>query len=1073
MPLPSEYDILFRGSPRSTSLFPPMPEQEQDSLLGQVGRGAVGALGYLGSMLDKYTGARAVRGLLGGRPEELMSIIPLSDTFGWTDEANAVSGKRLLENAGVFDRGDDSWTATLAGMGTELLLDPSTYINPFAPVTKAGAIARKAGVLPKGLGSQMRGLSSLAPEAIQAIESTGNVADDVLNKPLRSAFSIGLPGMDKLEIGTGAVPQALLDALGSFGEAATTSRTLGGLPGLGRIPGVRDLPNPVPYARGLFDATAGGTPIVEAQKIYSEQVFPDRLAAEATRKGDVLGLYRDLEGKGIRQDPAMARRINELVEGVAAPMPNDPVADAANQVKQGFGGMVDEATEWGVPLRDFGEVTPGGQQLDYMFRQAVDPGGKAKPHKGGGWRNQKLLATGHAAQIARDPIFANLPRDVVDDMFKDPAVSGANRTLAKPKDAADYILNTYLGGNANFADQAGRLASRLQKADPLHAEQGLGLFTNHPLQDFETRRAWHDNSMAHARGAQTLFSQNVTLGASPGEGFVSAAEALQRAGLVADKGGRGGRQKLAELIQQATGQTIDPKKLETDAWIREDIVDAATKWMRPFVSPESVKPFVTLWDQALNLFKGAVTTAFPSFHVRNAMTGVWQNWVSGAFDPTVAGGKNNPLAYLSPMKDAKAIADGKVVKGLAQAPVFKSMGITDDAAATTQLADWAHQYGLTHADNTQRAGMVGGQFGTTPTSALPGSAEYVAKPDLARWAMPWKWGNETGGLNPLNVRGVTDEVSRFAPIAEGDKAQALTEFVNRTSNFIAKIKQGFTPEQAAAAAKAAHLDYSMLSQFERNVARRVIPWYSFSRRNLPMLLESMAESPGKVTGTVRAANTGRAEEGFLPSYIGEGAAIPLPGAPAGQQRYLSSLGLPVEDEAIGVLASLLSGDLARAGEKTLGMTAPLVKGPLEAIAGKQFFSGRDLSDLKPTQMGSAFGLLSDEYAQPLTQFLSNTPIARAATTVDKLFDDRKGWPETLANLATGFRVTDADVGRAREIEGRKIVEQLLRESGKAKEMVKLYPDREKMGELTPDEIRLFQLYAALQQDARKAAQKQR
>lgn len=77
------------------------------------------ALGYLGDTFDKP--GRAVRGLLGGRPEELLAAIPFSDSLGLTDKANRVSGQDLT------GMDDGSLLSTIGNIGTEVALDPLMF----------------------------------------------------------------------------------------------------------------------------------------------------------------------------------------------------------------------------------------------------------------------------------------------------------------------------------------------------------------------------------------------------------------------------------------------------------------------------------------------------------------------------------------------------------------------------------------------------------------------------------------------------------------------------------------------------------------------------------------------------------------------------------------------------------------------------------------------------------------------------------------------------------------------------------------------------------------------------------
>lgn len=128
------------------------------------------ALGYVGASLDKP--GRAVRGLLGGRPEEALAAIPFSDAMGLTDEKNRVSGADLLRQMGA-DVGD-GLGGTLAGMGVEMATDPLT----FAGGALGGLLGRRAGAAAMARGPQyettaddltrmLRGNLDEAPHAVQ------------------------------------------------------------------------------------------------------------------------------------------------------------------------------------------------------------------------------------------------------------------------------------------------------------------------------------------------------------------------------------------------------------------------------------------------------------------------------------------------------------------------------------------------------------------------------------------------------------------------------------------------------------------------------------------------------------------------------------------------------------------------------------------------------------------------------------------------------------------------------------------------------------------------------------------
>lgn len=103
------------------------------------------ALGYIGSSLDKP--GRAVRGILGGRPDEAAAFVPFSDSMGLTDPSHAVSGEDLIKQNGLST--GTSWGDSLLGFGTEAALDPTTYLGGFL-----GRIGGKA--LGKGMEAAAR-----------------------------------------------------------------------------------------------------------------------------------------------------------------------------------------------------------------------------------------------------------------------------------------------------------------------------------------------------------------------------------------------------------------------------------------------------------------------------------------------------------------------------------------------------------------------------------------------------------------------------------------------------------------------------------------------------------------------------------------------------------------------------------------------------------------------------------------------------------------------------------------------------------------------------------------------------
>lgn len=159
-----------------------------------------------------------------------------------------------------------------------------------------------------------------------------------------------------------------------------------------------------------------------------------------------------------------------------------------------------------------------------------------------------------------------------------------------------------------------------------------------------------------------------------------------------------------------------------------------------------------------------------------------------------------------------------------------------------------------------------------------------------------------------------------------------------------------------------HPDGLGLSPFERKYMRRIIPFYSWTRKTLPLIVESMVLNPGRVMVFPKASyNFGQAagldlqslsvpfpEDQLFPSYMAEKAIGPQIIDGNGDYHGISP-GIPSIDVlndfvpnfnnegGSDFLRSLLGGPV--------GMLSPLIKGPIEALTGTSMATGGGVHDL--------------------------------------------------------------------------------------------------------------------------------
>ena len=167
-----------RRQPQLEYNTPATPE-ETESMASTLFR--MTGMPYVAAAFDKP--GRAARGLFGGNLRELGNLVPFSDSIGLTDPKQEVTGSQLNKKyLGLED--DNSWKSWGAGLATELVTDPLTYINPmniFMPgakgaLTAAGKAAHAQGVL-KGMTREqmLRGFTHTE----DALRAAGKTADEI------------------------------------------------------------------------------------------------------------------------------------------------------------------------------------------------------------------------------------------------------------------------------------------------------------------------------------------------------------------------------------------------------------------------------------------------------------------------------------------------------------------------------------------------------------------------------------------------------------------------------------------------------------------------------------------------------------------------------------------------------------------------------------------------------------------------------------------------------------------------------------------------------------------------------
>lgn len=176
----------------------------------------------------------------------------------------------------------------------------------------------------------------------------------------------------------------------------------------------------------------------------------------------------------------------------------------------------------------------------------------------------------------------------------------------------------------------------------------------------------------------------------------------------------------------------------------------------------------------------------------------------------------------------------------------------------------------------------------------------------------------------------------FAPIATVRAGSHKVEEFLRGSLFMdVYAKTGGNVDQAISAVNKFHFDYDDLSSIERSVFRRVIPFYTWTRKNFPLQLEMLARNPKVYNRFTQAKHNLEAmssDEDTVPGYFGDNFSVRLPWTREGGNVYYMP-DLPFTNMM----------EMTNPGQ-ALANTSPFIKTPIELWAGKQMWQDIPFND---------------------------------------------------------------------------------------------------------------------------------
>lgn len=460
------------------------------------------------------------------------------------------------------------------------------------------------------------------------------------------------------------------------------------------------------------------------------------------------------------------------------------------------------------------------------------------------------------------------------------------------------------------------------------------------------------------------------------------------------------------------------------------------KLIRDSISPEfqsiNILAKATGFDAITSLFKRSVTGLFAPFHIRNYVSGHIQNFEALGIDAlnpkNIAIGEK--IAYLMG-KDEK-IPEGLISVGGKEMKFSQVMKPFVDRFSGDTFYNADFDMALKNgAELKTMAGLFSKQR----------IKETIKTAGLGQEAIPFKIGRGIG---------------------------QFIEHQQKATAYITALGQGKGIDEALRIAETAGFDYRALTKFESQIMRRIIPFYSFTRKNIELQLKTLGENPQRINQVLSFfRNIGEApteeEKKYLPDFIKESIGVKLQDTPQGLKQYISSFGTPIEafTQLFGTNPVL----------RAISTTNPLLKVPIEIGTGKDSFRQKDLKDvydareykLAPQIIKDLLNIkevqkdVLDKNAQgklvkigERTQYIAD-PVrlliarslftSRGVTYLDQLFGgDLTGFVKVL-KTTTGIKPQQIDIEMQKAIkekEQRRALEDLLVKTGKVKQFTKTY-----------------------------------
>lgn len=433
------------------------------------------------------------------------------------------------------------------------------------------------------------------------------------------------------------------------------------------------------------------------------------------------------------------------------------------------------------------------------------------------------------------------------------------------------------------------------------------------------------------------------------------------------------------------------------AEIPESLLDHLREMPDKVLKSEELNHMLRYFDRANNVFKSFVTLPFPAFHFRNAHSNIAQGFADVGMSILNPGRHFDGIAAMRGAEGGFTSKVGEEISYKAEQEAMRQNGVLQSGRA---LLEYTGEKGI------DRLSTVKGKITSAPRRA--------------------------GQAIENEARAALYMVYRRKGLSQIDAAERVNKFL---------------------------FDYTNLSRVEQEFFRRMIPFYTYARKNVERQFRNILDKPGLTAAEVKAFR-GRVDENEqMTSWEGNSFKLRL-NRDGKTLTTLSGIDLPFRQ-----LDLLWKGSVPETLRGQIGMLSPILQAPLVGAFGKVPFTNREI---ERSPNSPIVGRVIEHMPKGLQQYLGykkemdaagrpkytfegdkfyaifqSWALSRLVSTSDRQFKTMvdEGWGPMLLDGATGLRYNEINLDEEqakKRAERLRYLEKWGREKGILREYERTY-----------------------------------